>query len=241
MAVAPAMADDFSGFYIGGNIGTSTATSNATTTTVTSPAGYFTATSIPAINSAGAQDFAPGGGNAGGQIGYNWQSGHTVFGVVGDYSSANIHGYNSTTAAYPCCPGTGFTVRQSIDVTSIMTARAKLGLTAGHTLFFVTGGWARANAKYAATFADTFAPATESASSTQTLKGWTYGGGADLKLNTQWSLGGEYLHADFGNFATVTSTNLSAFAPPILFPSNVFTHNVNLKTDTVRFNLNYRF
>jgi outer membrane immunogenic protein len=49
----------------------------------------------------------------------------------------------------------------------------------------------------------------------------------------------EYLHVDFGSIPT-TSTNLTAFTPPIAFPTNVFTHSVHLTDDIVRLGLNYR-
>jgi outer membrane immunogenic protein len=237
----PASADDFSGLYIGANVGTGSAVSTAQTTTVFSPSGYFAASSVPAINTAGNQDLAPGGGNAGGQIGYNWQSGHTVFGIEAEYSAMNLHGSNTSTVVYPCCAPTNFTIKQTIDTNSLVTIRPRLGITAGHTLFYVTGGWARTNVKYNAVFTDTFAPAHESASSNQSLSGWSWGGGAELKLGKQLSVRGEYLHTNFGSFTPVTTTNLTAFSPAIPFPTNVFTHTMsNLKTDLFRLGLNIR-
>jgi outer membrane immunogenic protein len=42
----------------------------------------------------------------------------------------------------------------------------------------------------------------------------------------------------FGS-TTVSSSNLTAFTPPIAFPTNVFTHTMDLKSDVVRVGVNY--
>ena len=39
----------------------------------------------------------------------------------------------------------------------------------------------------------------------------------------------------------MNSTNLAAFVPAIAFPSNVYTHSVDIKSDIVRLGLNYKF
>jgi outer membrane immunogenic protein len=50
----------------------------------------------------------------------------------------------------------------------------------------------------------------------------------------------EYLYADFGDLSA-TSSNFAAFTPPIAFPTNVFTHTIDLKVSILRAGLNYRF
>jgi outer membrane immunogenic protein len=59
-------------------------------------------------------------------------------------------------------------------------------------------------------------------------------------LRGNWSVKGEYLYANFDTVSG-TSTNLTAFAPAIAFPSNPFTHSFDLKTSIARAALNYRF
>jgi outer membrane immunogenic protein len=44
---------------------------------------------------------------------------------------------------------------------------------------------------------------------------------------------------NFGS-VSVTSANLTAFTPPVAFPTNVFTHSVDLRAAIVRFGVNYR-
>ena len=106
---------------------------------------------------------------------------------------------------------------------------------------------------YTATFTDTYGNATESAAFKKNKAGWTLGGGAEFKVGGNWSVKGEYLYADFGS-TTVTSTNLNAAsvatiaslipgpsAPAVAYPINAFTHSSDLRTNNIRFGINYHF
>jgi len=122
----------------------------------------------------------------------------------------------------------------------LFTGRGRLGFATGKLLVYGTGGLAATNLNYKALFTDTFATAHENASVEEKRKGWIAGGGAEFRVNHHWSIKGEYLYADFGQEQT-KSTNLTAFTPPIAFPSNVFTHNADLTARIFRGGLNYRF
>jgi outer membrane immunogenic protein len=87
-------------------------------------------------------------------------------------------------------------------------------------------------------FTDTFAAANESASISSTCYGWTAGAGAEYALMNGWSIKAEYLYVDLGR-ASTTSTNLTAGGAA--FPSNVFTHTVNLRSNIGRIGVNYKF
>jgi outer membrane immunogenic protein len=93
---------------------------------------------------------------------------------------------------------------------------------------------------YSSLFTDTFATAHEGADKTSTQAGWAAGGGVEFKVKKHLSLKGEYLHTDFGS-QTNTATDLTAFTPPIAFPTNVFTHTASLTGNVYRFGFNYRF
>jgi outer membrane immunogenic protein len=237
----PAQADDFSGFYIGVTGGQATGTTLANTTTTFSPTGYFAATSTTAIASTGSQHVASTGGTFGGQVGYNWQSANgTVFGLEADYSSMQLTGSQSNTGLYPCCAPTTYTITQSISTNSLGSVRARLGMTMGHTLGYLTAGYAATTVKYNSLFTDTFATANESASFSQSRTGLIWGGGVEAKLAPKVSLKLEYLHANFGTVSG-TSTNLTAFSPAIAFPTNVFSHSANLNVDVIRGGFNFKF
>ena len=240
-APPPVIAPVFSwtGWYVGVTGGGAWGSSDASTSTVFSPVGYFAASSVPAIAAVGAQHINSSGGTVGGEFGYNWQSGRWVYGLETDIEWVGLSGSVTGSALYPCCAPTGFTVTSSVKTDWLWTLRPRLGLAADHWLFYVTGGLAVGNVKANYLFTDTFAAANESATISRTKAGWVAGLGAEYALGGSWSAKIEYLHVDLGR-VTVSSTNLTAFAPPIAFPTNVFTHSINLHEDIVRAGLNFR-
>jgi len=241
-AVAVSAQTDWKGFYAGGNAGDTLGRATADTSTVFSPTGYFATTSVTAITAAGRQQLRPNGFTGGGQVGYNGQSGNWVYGVEGDFGAMHLRSSQSTTAVYPCCSPTTFTVTQSIKTNWLLTARPRFGYTSGHALFYATGGLAVTKLNYQEVFTDTFATAHENGGSNKSKSGWTGGGGVEYQLpsNKHWSVKGEYLYADFGR-VTNTSTNLTATTPPGSFPANVFTHSAKLHAHILRGGINYRW
>jgi outer membrane immunogenic protein len=107
-------------------------------------------------------------------------------------------------------------------------------------MVYGTGGLAASNVEFNGLFTDTFATAHEDATKESTQKGWAAGGGAEIKATKHLSVKGEILHADLGDLS-MTSTNLTAFTPPIHFPTNVFTHKANLTANVYRFGFNFYF
>ena len=235
--VAPAFS--WTGFYVGVVGGGEWSHSDARTSTVFSPTGYFATSSVPAIGAVGAQHINASGGTFGGEAGYNWQVGSVVLGVETDFSWFGLKGTTAGGALYPCCAPTAFAVASTVETDWLFTFRPRVGFAVDHWLLYGTGGLAVTNLKAAWAFADTFATAAESAAISTTKAGWVAGVGAEYAFAGPWSVKLEYLHVDFGS-NTVSSTNLTAFTPPINFPSNVFTHSINLKSDVVRAGINFR-
>jgi len=238
-----ANAQTFNGFYVGGYAGGAKGNSDAFTSTIFSPTGYFALSSVPAIAAAGHQPLSPRGFNGGGQAGYNLQRGHWVLGVEADFGSMRIMDDFNSTALYPCCAPTNFTVTQTVKSSWLVTARPRIGLAGGSWMVYGTGGVAMTNFDYSENFIDTFATAHESAATSSTLTGWTGGGGVEFRVGSgsRWSVKAEYLFADFGTGVKVTSTNLTAFTPPISFPTNIFSHQADLTAHLFRSGINYRF
>src|SRR5260221_7391709 len=131
IAFGSAEAQDFKGFYVGGYAGGVKGNSNAFTSTVFSPTGYFALSSVPAIAATGNQPLSPRGFNGGGQVGYNLQSGHWVFGVEADFGSMHVKDDFSSTATYPCCAPTNFTGTQRAKLDWLCTAHTRLGVPSG--------------------------------------------------------------------------------------------------------------
>ncbi len=241
---------NWTGFYIGGNVGGAWGNFDPRTTTVYSDPGWFVTTDIPAIDAAGIQSSKPTGFTGGFEAGYIRQSRNFIFGVEGDIGALSLSSSARSGALYPGYPYT-FTVTSNISTTWLATVRGRLGYAVNNWLFFVTGGAAFTDLHGSFAFSDTYGNANgnpnahESASFSDTKTGYTIGGGVEAGLWGNWSVKGEYLYADFGT-VSASSNNLTAFSPPLLFPKiafpeNAFTHRFDLKANIARAALNYRF
>lgn len=240
VAVQAAHAGDFKGPYVGLYGTAAPSHSDAFTSTVFSPVGYFAASSTPAIAAAGAQHLKPQAFGGGGLFGVNLQKGSIVVGFETDFGSFKIDETQSAGAVYPCCAPTAFTVTHNVKTDWMLSARPRLGVTHGPFLIYGTAGVGVTRFELNEVFIDTFATAHESATVQRYKKGLLGGGGVEFKLKGHWSAKGEYLHGEFGSVST-TSNNLTAFSPPIAFPTNVFSHTADFTTDMFRFGLNYHF
>jgi outer membrane immunogenic protein len=244
---APAVVAPFynwTGFYVGLNAGGAWNQSRAATTTVSdnSSVGYFSAPLVPAIALVGNQRINSSGFTGGLTAGYNWQVSSAVLGIESDFNYFGVKGSASGTARYPCCLNAAFTVNSSVSSDWLFTLRGRAGvLVTPAFLLYGTGGLAVANVKSNFLFTDAF-PVTpgvsESASISTTRYGWTAGVGGEYALMNGWSVKAEYLYVDLGR-ASTTSTNLTL--SPDTFPTNVFTHSVDLRSNIVRVGLNYKF
>jgi outer membrane immunogenic protein len=235
--MAPAY--NWTGFYVGGTAGVAWGNFDASTQTIFSPTGYFAASSVPAIGLVGSQKIGSKEFTGGVEAGYNWQSGMVVYGLEVDFEYFHLNGTATGSAVYPCCAPTAFTLNTEAHTDWLFTARPRIGIATNNDLIYVTGGLAVTNLNATFTFTDTFATAAESGAISSTRLGWVVGGGYEGGLGGGWSAKLEGLFVNFGSVA-VSSTNLTAFTPPIPFPTNVFTHSVDLKAAIVRFGLNYR-
>ncbi len=231
---------NWTGGYAGLNAGGAKGISDATTTTVFSPTGYFATTSVPAIARTGEQSLNNGNFIGGGQVGYCQQFGKFVIGGELDFNFSNITDSKEGTAVYPCCAPTRFTVKSSVDTDWLFTARPRIGYASNNWLFYATGGLAVTKLDADFIFTDTFANASEKGRLSKTQAGWTVGGGIEMGFTNKWSIKTEYLYANFGDVKT-TSNNFTAFTPRIAFPTNTFTHTIDMEIHIVRIGLNYRF
>ena len=153
---------------------------------------------------------------AGGQIGYNLQSGQFVFGVEFSGSWADISGSHASLLT----PADTY----SSDVNTILMLTGRVGLTFDRLLLYVNGGgaWVRDKFEY-----------TTAGVGTETLKrnrtGWTVGAGIEYGFSPNWSIAAQYNYIDLGDKGV-------GFAGPTVFTASV---EQQLHLATVR--LNYRF
>jgi outer membrane immunogenic protein len=183
---APVVAPPYNwtGFYVGGNIGYSWGKQDL------SLVGGFPLGS-PNIN----------GVIGGGQIGYNWQMNQLVLGLEADIQGSGQKGDGSLTTAPGIVPSTVFSFTEKLDWFG--TVRGRAGYAMDRWLPYVTGGWAYGHGSLSAG-ATGFGPlAAVSASST--YSGWTVGGGIEWAFMNNWSAKAEYLYIDFGNGPAVSA------------------------------------
>jgi outer membrane immunogenic protein len=168
----------FNGFYVGGNVGGVAYTANRNDLD-----GFLTDN--------GSFDATKTAATAGGQVGFDWQTCHKVFGVVADWNWTNAEVISRDN---PNAIGVSNSIRSKID--SFGTLRTRTGLAVNDTLVYVTGGLAAAkiNTTYTESITGAF---TESVASDKTRWGWTGGVGAEFALTSGWSANAEVLYMQF--------------------------------------------
>jgi len=184
--VVPAPAYNWTGFYIGANGGYGWSGASVTVGGVTVDGGDLK------------------GPFAGGQIGYNFQSGMFVFGVEADGQWANIKESYSIA---------GLTFSDKINY--FFTARGRIGVAAQNVLFYGTGGYAHIGMESSVTNG----VATISVSGDR--GGWTAGGGAEIAFGNA-SLKFEYLYIQ------TFDKDENVFGVPVSWNVHVHTAKVGL-------------
>jgi outer membrane immunogenic protein len=220
-ATAPAMTPpvplyDWTGFYIGGHFGYGWGDSRWT----------FQHDSFWNIAQGETIDIGPDGWLGGGQIGFNYQVGHWLFGIEGTFSGANI----TKTVVSPFFPQFGDTERTKIK--SLYTVAGRIGAVWNQFLFYGKGGWAGGEVELAAR--TTGAAWTRSKS----RSGWLVGAGVEYMLMPNIIFGVEYNYIDLGS-ETYSAPNTGPGAAGF-FPANT---GVDDKTriHTIVGRVSYRF
>lgn len=151
----------------------------------------------------------------GGQLGYNWTSGSWLYGLEGDIQGTGGH-VGSTAGT---CKGVACTADARMN--GFATLRARLGMTFGPGLAYVTGGAAFVN-----TGAQIFTPAGSAENKGEWKTGYTIGLGYEQMLWGRWSGKLEYLY-------------LAADGPSLTVGG--VTGSVDTKANILRAGLNYHF
>ncbi len=235
---------NWSGFYIGGNIGGAWGRSdtNSSLTNVDCGALVCYIDSVVAdINNQAAQRLSASAFTGGFQAGFNAQFGSFVGGVEVDINSFRLSGSNVKSAYFTGFPGPGLapTYTDSFSTSWLLTARGRLGVAANNWLFYGTAGLAATNLGYDHTYTEgTFggsSSGTESSNASGTKYGYAVGGGVEYGFGN-WSVKGEYLYV---HFSDVSSTAAVLF--PGVIGGSTFSHTANLSASIARLGLNYRF
>jgi outer membrane immunogenic protein len=229
-AKAPAIAatvNAWSGWYAGLNAGGVWGKSDPGASVLNGPDGYFNNGNVPAVNAVGQNQsrLKPSGATVGGQVGYNWQFSNVVAGFETDVQYFRQSARTSSTGIYPFNAPDTFTFSSSVSTDWLWTFRPRIGfLLLPSFLLYATGGVAVSEMKANFAFDDT-SDAHESGAFSKTKAGWVVGAGGEYAL--------------LNGSESLTSNNLAIGR--FLFPSTVFTHSVNLRSDIVRAGVNYHF
>jgi outer membrane immunogenic protein len=215
---APIAAYDWSGFYIGAHIGGTSADKDwsVVPATVFAPLGVV----IPVPGAFSIGSHRAEGFIAGGQAGFNWQTGAWVFGLEGQFSWTNADGEH-------VCLGGVLTCRTEMNW--MATAAGRVGYAFNNLLVYAKGGAAFVDEDHSIFI--TGAPGLGAATGSVTRTGWMVGAGLEWGFTPNWSAKIEYNFMDFGDD---TVTFAFAGAPLINL-------NVDQQVHVVKGGINYRF
>ncbi len=178
---------NWTGFYIGGNIGGAWADVD-----VTSNVGVGWSTSTSAFI-------------GGAQIGYNWQINSFVLGIEADFDWTDA----SKSSGFVTVPGFGpLRARGDWDWTSTIAGR--LGFAADRVLFYAKlgAGWSRTSARLET-------PAGVAvATSNNTNFGWLVGGGVEYAFSQNWTAKLEYNYLALDDRTFVGPLGVAVTAEP---------------------------
>lgn len=233
----PVVVYNWTGFYVGGNIGYSWGRSSD----------YSTLT-----NGTGTVLFANSNGQnldgvvGGGQIGYNWQVKNWVWGFEADIQGTDERGSRLFT-----CPADGCVPRPLNNIAVIPglpvpvapmdqkiewfgTVRARAGiLVSPKVLLYGTGGLAYGDVRTS----ETIGVAPVAFSNTETRVGWTVGAGIEGAIGGNWTAKLEYLYLDLGRTTGSFLTTIPAIGGGFI-TSNYSSH---ITDNVLRVGVNYRF
>jgi outer membrane immunogenic protein len=213
---------NWTGFYIGANLGAHFAKDEIGTRTVGLFGNQAASSALDAVFPA---TLTPTGVIAGLQIGYNWQVGRMLLGLEVD---GNWLGGTATRTLTPLPPPFNPTdvVTNTSKAQFLTTVRPRVGVVLDRWLIYVTGGLAFE------TFItnDSFALAAGFAGfdKRSTRTGETIGGGLEYAVLDSWTLRLEYLYLNFGTF-------------DVAIPNAPITVHHQFVDNIARIGLNYRF
>jgi outer membrane immunogenic protein len=230
IARAEPLVYDWTGFYLGANVGVSAGVTPITQTSTFLPA----PPTPPGINNQSTHNLF--GVIGGGQLGYNRQFGRFVVGIEGDIQAS---GQRSDQSCLTFCDF-NFMAPAAVQFDDVQqripwfaTVRPRVGYASGPVLFYVTGGVAIANIRTSYSTTE-FTPFSGEASDTRA--GAVAGAGIEAALIGNWTAKIEYLYLDFGNLTDTFIYGPAAF--PAAFRSDVSGHVVD---HIGRVGVNYRF
>jgi outer membrane immunogenic protein len=233
-APAPSPFYNWTGAYIGGNIGYGWGRNVDPSIGFSDPNVIVGFDAYFLAGGNAFQNFAPKGFLGGGQFGVDRQWGNFVFGVVADLQGADISGSSGVLVT----PAGGFPTSAQIlsqKLDFFGTIRGRAGLAWNNWLLYGTGGFAHGHETTSMGFAAPAGPVFLIGSNSEYLSGWAAGGGINYGF-ANWIVGAEYLHYDLGSSTVVANT----VPPGVIVPGANLTATQRVAGDIVRGSLSYK-
>jgi len=232
---------NWTGFYVGANLGWGVGHDRASQTTAFPASGVTNTLFLDA-------NVAPQGLIGGLQLGYNWQGGRNwLIGFEADIQASDQKDRACATACATQGSADG-PITQTLAVDHKLdyfgTARGRFGWVADNVLFYGTAGAAFGRVRETTRIDFIFPPPNGGALSVansvaDTRFGWTVGGGIEAALSGNWTAKIEYLYLDLGETSPRTVNAVltqGATAIPI-----TATTAGTFRDHIVRAGVNYRF
>jgi outer membrane immunogenic protein len=220
------VATNWTGFYLGGQMGGGWASN--TITTVDPTAAFLAGTVLNPITPSGVLGGVYGG--------YNYQINQFLVGIDADYSLANLTAGDATDFSNTGVAG-GRTVVSSAKVKALATVTGRLGYVLNNNwLFFGKGGWAWSRWDGSSiTINSTSVAVTNTGTNSTTRNGWTLGTGVEWAFAAHWSAKLEYDYIKF-NSVSYNNTDITP-AGVVTTPARSATSYMNV----VKVGAAYRF
>jgi outer membrane immunogenic protein len=232
----PVAVYNWTGFYIGANIGYSWGRSSDSST-LTDGAGtvLFANSDSRDLN----------GIVGGGQVGYNWQVANWVWGLEADIQGTDERGSRVFTCPTGVCtpnivgvavvPGPAVAVSpMDQEIEWFGTFRGRAGILATpQLLLYGTGGLAYGDVRTS----ETIGAGAFGFSNTETRVGWTVGAGIEGAIGGNWTARLEYLYLDLGRTTGTFLTTIGASGGGVI-SSN---YSSRITDNVLRVGVNYRF
>lgn len=208
---------NWSGFYIGANVGWGY-TSAESAETIPDTTDPITPVSLNYDQTASSV-------TGGAQVGWQRQWGTWVFGIEGAYTALSF----DTNALSPLIATvSAVPLSRSVEVSNIFTLTGRLGYAYEQWLAYAKGGWASADISASYDFGGTVT------STSGRENGWTAGVGIDYAIHPNLFVGVEY------NYLSFRSDIIAPAAVALAVPG-AQTGDVSVDTQTLVLRLNYRF
>ena len=174
------------------------------------------------------------------RLGYDWQSGNFVYGVLGEYASGGV---TDSVSAYSTTPAF-YTLSRELESTWALRGRAGFTFGDGDNLIYGTAGYAWATVNNDFTTSNGVNTFTDSGDSD--AKGAQYGVGYERRMGENFTVGLEYLMSDLKDdeYRVRAQGPAPATNPFIRVNPNGTDFrrgNEDIETSSLRLTMNYRF